>query len=70
MAFNFLATIFSPYLKDYNLLVGIGRGEGLLLTSIYIVMYLIILQKMIIVISKFSTLEILRLLKEIVLLLI
>jgi len=39
---NILATIFSPYLKQYNLLIGVGRGEGLLLTSVYIIMYLLI----------------------------
>lgn len=35
---NIFSTILSPY-KEYNLIKGLGRGEGLLLTIIYILNY-------------------------------
>ena len=35
---NILSLILSPY-KEYNLIKGLGRGEGLLLTTIYILNY-------------------------------
>ena len=38
---NILSCIFSPY-KSYDLITGLGRGEGLLLTSLYILAYLAI----------------------------
>ena len=39
---NILATVFSPY-KSYDLMTGLGRGEGLLLTSLYVLVYLAII---------------------------
>lgn len=37
---NILSCLLSPYLKDYNLLIGVGRGEGLIITSLYILSFL------------------------------
>lgn len=39
---NILATIFSPYNGKYNLLVGIGRGEGLINISLYCLTFLFV----------------------------
>jgi len=39
---NILSFILSPYLKDYDLLVGVGRGEGLIVTSLYIITFIFI----------------------------
>lgn len=38
---NIISTIFSPY-KDYNLMKGLGRGEGLLIVIIYVLNYFFI----------------------------
>lgn len=34
--------IISPFRSDYNLIVGVGRGEGLLVTSLYILSFLFV----------------------------
>lgn len=39
---NILSCLTSPYLKTHNLFVGVGRGEGLLVTSLYISTFLYI----------------------------
>lgn len=39
---NILSCVFSPYISKYNLFIGIGRGEGLLMTSLYIITFLFI----------------------------
>jgi hypothetical protein len=37
---NVISTFTSPYFSRYNLYVGIGRGEGLLVTSLYVLSFL------------------------------
>ena len=37
---NILSYLFSPYLGKYNLLLGTGRGEGLIVSSLYILSFL------------------------------
>ena len=39
---NIISCILSPYFKDYNLLVGIGRGEGLISMFLYCFSFLLI----------------------------
>ena len=39
---NIISCFASPFFKDYNLFVGIGRGEGLITTSLYIISFLFI----------------------------
>lgn len=39
---NIISCILSPYFKDYNLLVGIGRGEGLISIFLYCFSFLLI----------------------------
>ena len=39
---NILSYLFSPYLGNYNLLLGTGRGEGLLISSLYIISFLFV----------------------------
>ena len=42
LGIHLLSCLLSPFKYDYNLLVGIGRGEGLLVTSLYIFTFLFI----------------------------
>ena len=42
LAVNILSFLFSPFRKNYNLLVGVGRGEGLIVSSLYILSFLFI----------------------------
>ena len=37
---NILSYIFSPYIKEANLLIGVGRGEGLINMSLYVLTFL------------------------------
>ena len=37
---NILSCLTSPFLKSYNLFVGVGRGEGLIVMSLYIITFL------------------------------
>lgn len=39
---NIIACLLSPYLKKYNLFVGVGRGEGLITISLYVITFLFI----------------------------
>ena len=39
---NILSCFLSPYFGNYDLFVGVGRGEGLIVTSLYILSFLII----------------------------
>ncbi len=39
---NIVSTLASPYLKQYNLLIGEGRGEGLITSILYILTFLYI----------------------------
>ena len=39
---NIVSCIFSPYFSKYNLLIGVGRGEGLINISLYCVTFLLI----------------------------
>lgn len=39
---NILSCVFSPYLAEYNLFIGIGRGEGLFTSSLYILTFLFV----------------------------
>ncbi len=42
LAINIISCFSSPFFKDYNLLIGVGRGEGLIVTSLYILTFLCI----------------------------
>ena len=42
LGINILSFLFSPYLKDYNLLLGTGRGEGLIVSGLYILSFLFV----------------------------
>ena len=42
---NILSYLFSPYLGKYNLLLGTGRGEGLIVSSLYILLVMSILSR-------------------------
>ena len=37
-----ISCLLSPFKKDYNLIIGVGRGEGLLVTSLYILSFLFV----------------------------
>ena len=37
---NIISYLLSPYLKNYNLLIGVGRGEGLMTSTLYILTFL------------------------------
>ena len=37
---NIISTFLSPFFKDYNLLVGVGRGEGLISITLYCLSFL------------------------------
>ena len=37
---NILSYLVSPFRKNYNLLIGVGRGEGLIVSSLYILSFL------------------------------
>lgn len=39
---NIISTFISPFFKQYNLFIGVGRGEGLISTTIYCVSFLCI----------------------------
>lgn len=39
---NILSCFLSPFFKNYNLFIGVGRGEGLIATSLYIITFLFI----------------------------
>ena len=39
---NIIACVLSPYLKKYNLFVGVGRGEGLITISLYTITFLFV----------------------------
>ena len=39
---NILSCFLSPFFKDYNLFIGVGRGEGLIISSLYILSFLFI----------------------------
>lgn len=39
---NVISYILSPYRDTHNLIIGVGRGEGLLVSSLYIISFLII----------------------------
>ena len=39
---NIISYLLSPYLKNYNLIIGVGRGEGLLTSVLYIITFLYI----------------------------
>ena len=39
---NILSCLFSPFLKNYNLWIGVGRGEGLIVQSLYILSFLLV----------------------------
>lgn len=39
---NILSCLFSPFFKTHNLLIGVGRGEGLIVMSLYILTFLFI----------------------------
>ena len=39
---NVLSYLFSPYRQNHNLLVGGGRGEGLIVSSLYILSFLLV----------------------------
>ena len=39
---NVISCMLSPYFKEYNLFVGIGRGEGLISIALYSVSFLLI----------------------------
>ncbi len=39
---NILSYLTSPYLKNYNLLIGVGRGEGLITSTLYILTFIYI----------------------------
>lgn len=39
---NIISLIASPYLRKYNLYIGVGRGEGLLTISLYIITFLLV----------------------------
>ena len=40
---NILSCLFSPYLKTHNLLIGVGRGEGLIMMTLYALSFLSII---------------------------
>ena len=40
LAINILSYLLSPYRKSHNLFLGAGRGEGLLMSSLYIISFL------------------------------
>ncbi len=40
LGINILSCLTSPFLKSYNLFVGVGRGEGLIVMSLYIIAFL------------------------------
>ncbi len=42
LGINIIACIFSPFNKDYNLIIGVGRGEGLLIISLYVLSFIAI----------------------------
>lgn len=42
LAINIISTFISPFFKQYNLFIGVGRGEGLISTTIYCVSFLCI----------------------------
>lgn len=42
LVINIISTFISPFFKQYNLFVGVGRGEGLISTTIYCVSFLCI----------------------------
>lgn len=39
---NIISCVLSPYRKKYNLLLGVGRGEGLINMSLYCITFLLI----------------------------
>ena len=39
---NVISCLFSPYLNEYNLLVGVGRGEGLINITLYCLSFIAI----------------------------
>ena len=39
---NIVSVFFSPFFNDYDLFMGVGRGEGLLMTSLYIISFLLV----------------------------
>ena len=39
---NILSFLFSPYLKTHNLWLGTGRGEGLIVSSLYIISFILV----------------------------
>lgn len=42
LGINILSCLISPFFKDYNLLIGTGRGEGLIVSSLYILSFLLV----------------------------
>ena len=39
---NVISCFISPFFKKYNLFIGVGRGEGLITTSIYVITFLLV----------------------------
>ncbi len=39
---NIVSSFISPYFKNHNLFIGVGRGEGLIMSSLYIITFLFI----------------------------
>ena len=39
---NIISCFISPFFKKYDLFVGIGRGEGLIVTSLYVITFLLV----------------------------
>lgn len=42
LGINIISCFASPFFNNYNLFIGVGRGEGLIMTSLYIITYLCI----------------------------
>jgi hypothetical protein len=40
LIFNIISCFVSPYFKEYNLFIGVGRGEGLITSALYILTFL------------------------------
>lgn len=42
LGINVISTFSSPFFKNYNLFIGVGRGEGLIVSSLYILSFLVL----------------------------